>query len=108
MREIKNISDYRNLVHSDKPILIDFYADWCGPCQAQLPILEKFAANNEGTIEVAKVNVDHNSDLAQQYGVRSIPALFFIQDNKVVERFVGIQSEKKLQDTFEGLLSTTH
>jgi thioredoxin 1 len=100
MKEIKSVQDFNRLMEQDKPILLDFYADWCGPCQALLPTVEKLAAQYDGKIEVAKVNIDHQNALATKLKVRSIPALFFIQNKVVKEKLVGFQSEAALNSKF--------
>ena len=97
MKEIKNVQDFNNIVSSGKPVLLDFYADWCGPCQVLLPTVEKLAEKHSEDFEIAKVNVDHNSELAQHFGVRSIPALFFIHDGEVKEHLSGVQMESVLE-----------
>ncbi len=97
MKEIKNLEDFKNIVESGKPVLLDFYANWCGPCQALLPTIEKLAAKHADDFEIAKINVDINQELAQQFQVRSIPALFFIKDGKVQERLTGVQTESTLE-----------
>ena len=107
MREIQNIQEYNNTLAQDKPVLVDFFAEWCGPCQALMPILNNFSQKNEGQVEVIKVNVDRHPELAQQFGVRSIPALFFIEDKKVVDKLVGLQSEARLQESLDSILATS-
>jgi len=100
MKEIKSVQDFNRLMEQGKPVLLDFYADWCGPCQALLPTIEKLAAQYEGKVEVAKVNIDHQNALASKLKVRSIPALFFIQNKVVKEKLVGFQSEAALNAKF--------
>lgn len=96
MKEIENIQQFAELVKQDKPILLDFYADWCGPCQTLLPIVDDLAKENED-FEIVKINVDNNQELASQFQVRSIPALFFIKDKTVVDRIQGLQPKSFLQ-----------
>ncbi len=96
MKELKNLTEYNEFINEGKPVLLDFYADWCGPCKVLLPTVEKLADRHSEDFNIAKVNVDTNPELAQQFGVRSIPALFFLQDGKVVDQMVGIQTESSL------------
>ncbi|MDA3874586.1 MAG: thioredoxin [Kiritimatiellae bacterium] len=74
---------------STVPVLVDFWAEWCGPCRAIIPTLEQLADEYDGKLKVAKVNVDKDRELAQKFGVRSIPFLLIIKDGKVVENMVG-------------------
>lgn len=98
--EIKKVTSSNfeeEVLKSDKTVLIDFYADWCGPCKAYAPIVEAFAAENED-IKVVKVNVDDSKDLAIKYNAMSIPTTVVIKDGKVINRAVGIISKGNLEE----------
>ena len=81
---------------SEGVVLIDFWAPWCAPCRAQGPIVDKVAESMSGQATVMKCNVDETPELAQRFGVRSIPTLVILKDGKEVERFVGVQQEATL------------
>lgn len=80
------------VLQAEGPVLVDFYADWCGPCQAMTPVLEQFASHNAEAVSVIKVNVDESGELAASYGVRSIPTLVLFRDGEPVSTQVGAQS----------------
>ena len=103
MNAIENKEDFNKLLNQDKPILLDFYADWCGPCQALLPTVEKLADDYKGSVEIQKVNVDQNRELASQFQVRSIPSLFFIKNSKVVDHLNGVVPETVLRQKLDKL-----
>jgi len=105
MKTIENIEAYENLINQEKPILLDFYADWCGPCQSLLPTVEKLAGEYKGKIEIQKVNVDKNNELASKFGVRSIPSLFFMKNAEVVDTLNGAVTETVLREKLEALLN---
>ena len=105
MKTIENNTDYESLLKQDKPILLDFYADWCGPCQSLLPTVEKLAVEYDGKIEIWKVNVDKNNELASKFGVRSIPSLFFMKNAEVVDTLNGAVPENVLREKLEALLN---
>ena len=79
------------------PVIVDFYADWCGPCKMLLPILERFAEENPGT-DIFEINVDNAPDLSEKYGVESIPTLILFKDGKEEKRLIGLQNEATLKD----------
>ena len=82
---------------SDKPVLVDFYADWCGPCQMQGPIVEKLAKEND-SFKVGKVNVDEQQELAREYGVMSIPTLMVVKNGEITYKETGVLQENAILD----------
>jgi thioredoxin 1 len=94
---IGNAENFEELISSDKITIVDFWAEWCGPCRAQLPILENFAKNNQDT-QVVKINVDQNSELASMYGVKSIPTIVYFKKGVIEHKTVGVQQENQLSE----------
>ena len=96
--KITNDNFQQEVMQSDKPVLLDFWASWCGPCKMVGPIIEEIEAEAGNKIKVGKVNVDEEQELAQMYKVMSIPTLVVIQDGKVVEKSVGAKSKQAILD----------
>lgn len=84
------------VLKSEIPVMVDFYADWCGPCKMMAPIVDELASEFEGKIKVGKINVDECSDIAMKYGVMSIPTLILFNGGQVVRKEVGMQTKKLL------------
>jgi thioredoxin 1 len=87
-----------DVLNSTQPVLVDFWAGWCGPCRMIAPVVESLANDFAGKARVAKVDVDQNPELCGQYGISSIPALLFFKDGKVVDRVVGAVSKTLLAE----------
>ena len=92
------------VIDSDVPVLVDFWATWCGPCRAVAPIIDELAAEYEGKLKVGKVDVDAEQQLAGDFGVRSIPTLLIFNGGKLAEQLVGAQKKSELVDKLQGIL----
>jgi thioredoxin len=91
------------LAQSDGVLMVDFWAEWCGPCKAIAPVLEELARDAGGRLTLAKVNVDENHGLAARYGIRSIPTVLFVKDGKVLDQVVGAVPRAKLKEKLAAL-----
>jgi thioredoxin 1 len=95
------------VLQSPLPVVVDFWAPWCGPCRMVAPVLDKLAAEYQGRLMIAKVNTDENPQWAQKYDVRGIPTMIFVSGGKLVHRQVGALPEPYLRDMFEEFLAVT-
>ena len=102
--QITDASFEEAVLKSDKPVLVDFGAEWCGPCRTLGPIIEELATEYEGRVVVGKVDVDNNQEFSAKYGVRNIPTVLMFKDGEVVGRQVGVVSKKTYTDSLDSLL----
>jgi len=91
------------VLDSDVPVLVDFWAEWCGPCRVIAPMIEELASDYEGRAKVVKLDVDANPQVAMQYGIRSIPSLIFFKDGRPVDQIVGIRPKREFTDRLDAL-----
>ena len=92
--------------HSPTPVLLDLWADWCGPCHMLAPTIEQLAQELAGKVKVAKLDIDHNPSVARRFGVQSIPTLLILKDGREVDRLVGVQPKQEILRRLRGILSS--
>ncbi len=102
--KITNANFNEEVLNSELPVLIDFYADWCGPCKMMSPVVEELAKEQEGKAKVAKINVDQEPEIAEKYDVMSIPNFVFIKNGKLVDQQIGATAKAKLVQKLDNLI----
>jgi len=103
--EVSDATFEQEVLQSEQPVLVDFWAVWCGPCKAIAPIIDGLATTYAGKLKVAKLNVQDNSATPSRFGVRGIPALFFFKGGKVVDQLVGLVPQETIDEKIQQLLA---
>ena len=99
--EINDTNFETEVLQSSEPVLVDFWAPWCGPCRQIAPLVEQLAGENAGSAKIVKLNVDDAPQAAQNYGVSSIPTIMVFKNGEVIDRFVGVQPKNRLQEAID-------
>ena len=97
-------SNFEEYLNAGKPMVLDFWAEWCGPCRMVAPIIDEWAQEYEGRVTIGKMDVDNNDDVVGQFGIRNIPTVLFFKNGEVVDKIVGATSKDKFVQKIEALL----
>ncbi|PIE99588.1 MAG: thioredoxin [Paludibacter sp.] len=104
MAKVFTDSNLKEIIESGKPVVVDFWAEWCGPCRMVAPVIEELAKEYDGKVEIGKLNVDENTDTPAEYGIRNIPTILFFKDGKVADKQVGAGNKSMIEEKIKGLL----
>ncbi|MDR1745981.1 MAG: thioredoxin [Tannerella sp.] len=105
MARVITDENFNEVLNEGKPLMIDFWAEWCGPCRMISPIIEELAQEYDGKVIVGKVDVDNNDDIVTQFGIRNIPTILFFKDKNVVDKHVGASPKDTIRQKVEALLA---
>ena len=105
MKQLTETNFETEVLNSNQPVIVDFYADWCGPCKMITAALEEVARDLQGKVKIAKVNVDEQSTLAQRYNIQSLPTLLYFQDAEVVNQLIGAASKRVILGKLESAVA---
>ena len=97
-------ANFEELVNAGKPMVLDFWAEWCGPCRMVSPIIDELATEYEGKVTIGKMDVDNNNDVLAQFGIRNIPTVLFFKDGKLVDKQVGAAQKSAFAAKIDALL----
>jgi thioredoxin 1 len=106
MQEVNNAAFKAEVLAATTPVLVDFWAPWCGPCRMVSPIVEEIAKDYEGKLKVVKINVDDSQELAAQYGIMSIPTLCLFKNGECIERLIGLRQKKEIAAIVDQVLGS--
>ena len=102
---LTDVNFSEQVLKSSTPVLVDFWAEWCGPCKMIAPVLDELAGEYDGKVKIGKVNIDDHQQLAINYGINSIPTLLFFKNGQVADQIVGMRSKRDLKASFDRVLA---